>query len=55
MFTLLEEEHKNLMKQLNIENFTLSRIPRPEDLPLSSRPKSKDAKKEGDASAAIKK
>ena len=27
----LEEEHKVLMKQLNVEDFSLSRIPRPED------------------------
>ena len=27
----LEEEHKVLMKKLDIDNFTLSRIPRPEE------------------------
>lgn len=26
----LEEEHKSLMKKLDIDNFSLSRIPRPE-------------------------
>ena len=29
----LEEEHKKMMKQLDIENYTLSRIPRPDELP----------------------
>jgi cytochrome c oxidase assembly protein subunit 16 len=28
----LEEEHRKLMKNLDIDNFTLSRIPRPEEL-----------------------
>ena len=28
----LEEEHKRLMQKLDIENYTLSRVPRPEDL-----------------------
>ena len=27
----LEEENKKLMQQLDIENFSLSRIPRPDD------------------------
>jgi hypothetical protein len=27
----LEEEHKNLMSKLNLDDFSLSRIPRPED------------------------
>ena len=27
----LEEENKKLLKQLDIENFSLSRIPRPDD------------------------
>ena len=27
----IEEEHKKLMKNLDIDNFSLSRIPRPED------------------------
>jgi Cytochrome c oxidase assembly protein COX16 len=28
----LEEEHANIMKQLNVQEFSLSRIPRPEEL-----------------------
>ena len=28
----LEEEHKRLMKQLDVDNFSLSRIPRPEEV-----------------------
>lgn len=35
----LEEEHENMMKSLDIDNFTLSRIPRPED---NQNPKSKN-------------
>ena len=31
MFSL-EEEHKRLMKQLDIDNFSLSRIPRPGEI-----------------------
>ena len=27
----IEEEHRKLMKQLDIDNFSLSRIPRPEE------------------------
>ncbi len=28
----IEEEHRKLLKRLDIDNFTLSRIPRPEEL-----------------------
>ena len=39
----LEEEHKNLMKNLDIDNFSLSRIPRPEE---NTKPESKDETKQ---------
>lgn len=34
----LEEEHKALMKKLDIDNFTLSRIPRPEEAANGEKP-----------------
>ena len=33
----LEEEHSRMMKQLNVQDFSLSRIPRPEELEEASR------------------
>jgi hypothetical protein len=38
----LEEEHKRLMKQLDIDNFSLSRIPRPGEI---NNNKEKETKK----------
>ncbi len=39
----LEEEHEKLLKKLDIENYTLSRIPRPED--IAEKEKQKNSKK----------
>jgi hypothetical protein len=33
----LEEEHNKLIKSLDIDNYSLSRIPRPEDLETAAR------------------
>ena len=33
----LQEEHSRMMKQLNVQDFSLSRIPRPEELEEASR------------------
>lgn len=33
----LEEEHANIMKQLNVQDFSLSRIPRPEEMEEASK------------------
>jgi hypothetical protein len=33
----LEEEHNKLIKSLDIDNYSLSRIPRPEDLEKAAR------------------
>ena len=43
----LEEEHSRMMKQLNVQDFSLSRIPRPEELEEASRARMelKDKKK----------
>lgn len=37
----LEEEHRKLMKNLDIDNFTLSRIPRPEEQDPNKAPSPK--------------
>jgi DNA-directed RNA polymerase subunit H (RpoH/RPB5) len=41
----LEEEHKKLMSKLDIDNFTLSRIPRPDEVRQQSSEKSTDGRK----------
>jgi Cytochrome c oxidase assembly protein COX16 len=43
----LEEEHSKMMKQLKVENFSLSRIPRPEELDAAAvvRKEARDKKK----------
>ena len=37
----LEEEHRKLLKQLDIDNFTLSRIPRPDEVAAKDDKKKK--------------
>ncbi len=40
----LEEEHRKLMQKLDLENFSLSRIPRPEELAAKDKEKEKEKK-----------
>ena len=39
----LEEEHKKLLEKLDIDNFSLSRIPRPDDKEVEKEQKNKKA------------
>ena len=53
----LEEEHSRMMKQLNVQDFSLSRIPRPEELEEASRARMelKEKKKWSPKTAATEK